>query len=122
MLLGIYCYTVMPFGLKNAGETYQRAMNVIFREHIHKIIECYINDIAVKSCDKGDHLANLKRVFNIMRAHQLKMNSTKSFLGVANGKFFRFVITCKGIHLDPEKIHAPQEMQPQINLKELRGL
>jgi len=77
----IYCYTMMPFGLKNVGATYQRAMNVIFCKHIRDTVECYVDDIAVKSHDKGDHLADLRRVFNIMRSHQLKMNPTKSFLG-----------------------------------------
>ena len=120
--LGVYCYTVMPFGLKNAGAIYQRAMNTIFYEHIRKTVECYVNDITVKSHDKGDHLADLKRVFDIMRAHQLKMNSTKSFLGVASAKFLGFVVTSKGIHLDPEKIRSIQEIQPSRNLKELRGL
>jgi len=63
-----------------------------------------VDDIAVKSSDKDDHIANLKTVFDIMRAHQLKMNPTKSFLGVASGKFLGFVVTSKGIHLDPEKV------------------
>jgi len=57
MPLGIYCYIVIPFGLKNTGGIYQRAMNVIFHEHIHKNVECYVDDIAVKSSDKSDHLA-----------------------------------------------------------------
>jgi len=46
----------------------------------------------------------------------------KSFLGVAIGKFLGFVVTSKGIHLDPEKVHAIQEMQPPRNLRELREL
>ena len=79
--LGIHCYTVMPFGLKKAGATYQSAMNAIFREHMRKTVECYVDDIAVKSHTKGDHIADLKIVFEIMRTHQLKMNPTKSFLG-----------------------------------------
>ena len=54
-------------------------------------MECYVDDIAVKSRTKGDHIADLKVVFDIMRAHQLKMNPTKSFLGVASGKFLGFV-------------------------------
>jgi len=58
----------MPFGLKNASASYQRAINAIFLEHICKIVECYVDDIAVKSRDKGDHLADLKRVFDIMWA------------------------------------------------------
>jgi len=64
--LGVYCYTVMPFGLKNVGVIYQCAMNAIFHELICKTIECYVDDIVVKSRDKGDHLADLKRVFDIM--------------------------------------------------------
>ena len=79
--LGVYCYTVMPFGLKNAGVTYQRVMNAIFHEHIRKIVECNVDDIAVKSRAKGDHIADLKIVFDIMEANQLKMNPTKFFLG-----------------------------------------
>jgi len=61
---GVYCYTVIPFGLKNAGATYQQAMNTIFHKHIRKTVECYVDDIAVKSYAKGDHIADLKRVFN----------------------------------------------------------
>ena len=53
--LEVYCYTVMPFRLKNAGATYQRAMNVIFHEHICKTVECYVDDITVKSHTKDDH-------------------------------------------------------------------
>ena len=121
-LLGVYCYTVMPFGLKNAGATYQRAMSTIFREHLRKTVECYVDDIAVKSRNKADHLGDLRITFVIMRTHQLRMNLTKSFLGVASGKFLDFVVTSKGIHLAPKKIRAIQEMQPPRSLKELRGL
>ena len=81
-------------------------MNTIFNEHIRKTVECHVDNIAVKSCAKGDHIADLKTVFDIMRAHQLKINPTKSFLGVASGKFLGFVVTSKGIHLDPEKVRA----------------
>ena len=86
------------------GETYQRAMNAIFHKHIHKTVECYVDDIVIKSRAKGDHIADLKMIFDIMRMHQLKMNPTKSFLGVASGKLLGFVVTSKGIHLDPEKV------------------
>jgi len=77
----------MPFGLKNAGAAYQRAMNVIFHEHMRKTVECYVDDIAVKSRAKGVYIANLKTIFDIMQTHQLKMNPIKSFLGMASGKF-----------------------------------
>ena len=47
--IGVYCYTVMPFGLKNAGETYQRAMNTIFRDHLRKTVECYVETLLSKA-------------------------------------------------------------------------
>ena len=117
MLLGVYCYTIMPFGLKNAGATYQRAMSTIFRDHLQKMVECYVDDIAVKSHSKSNHLGDLRTVFDIMWAHQLKMNLTQSFWRVSSG-----IITSKEIHLDPDKVKAIQSMQPPRTLKELRGL
>ena len=97
-------------------------MNTIFSKHLCKIVECYVDNIAVKSRNKDYHLTDLRKVFEIMRTHQLKMNPAKSFLGVASGKFLGFVVTSKEIHHDPEKIRAIQEMRPPRNLKELRGL
>src|SRR5436189_1334894 len=111
--LGVFCYTVMPFGLKNAGATYQRAMDKIFSKLTRKTVECYVDDIAVKSRHKGDHLRDLREVFDLIRAHQLKMNPTMSFLEVFSGKFLGFVVTSKGIHLDPEKNSAIRDMEPQ---------
>ena len=61
---GIYCYKVMPFGLKNAGATYQRAMQKIFDNVLHKYVECYIDDLVVKTKRREDHLVDLRFVFN----------------------------------------------------------
>src|SRR3954466_6586283 len=105
-------HTVMPSRLKNAGATYQRVMDKIFCKLTRKTTECYVDDIAVKSRHKGDHLQDLKEVFDLIRSHQLKLNLTKSFLGVSSGKFLGFVVTSKGIHLDPEKINAIRDMEP----------
>ena len=46
---GLYCYTIMPFGLKNAGETYQKLMNHVLQDHIRKNVEVYMDDIIIKS-------------------------------------------------------------------------
>lgn len=62
--LGVYCYTMMPFGLKNTREIYQRAMEKIFRPHPRKIVECYVDDIVVISRAKNDHLTELEEVFS----------------------------------------------------------
>jgi len=85
--LGVYCYAVMSFGLKNVSATYQRVMSIIFHDHLWKMMECYVDDIVVKNRSKNNHLDDLRIVVNIMRAHQLKMSPTKSFLRVSSGKF-----------------------------------
>ena len=54
---GIFCYRVMPFGLKNAGATYQRFVNKIFALQIGKTMEVYIDDMLVKSMEEKDHIA-----------------------------------------------------------------
>src|SRR5256886_12193446 len=65
--LGVYYYTVMPFGLKNAGATYQRAMDKIFRPYIRRTVEYYVDDIAVTSHRHANHLTDLREVFDVMR-------------------------------------------------------
>ncbi|GAA0155165.1 hypothetical protein LIER_12950 [Lithospermum erythrorhizon] len=60
---GLFCWTVMPFGLKNAGATYQRMVNAIFANHIGRNMEIYVDDMLVKSKEMGHHLENLKETF-----------------------------------------------------------
>jgi hypothetical protein len=74
--VGLYEWIVMTFGLKNAGTTYQRAMNYIFHELIRKIVEIYIDDVVVKSKSYKEHLADLRRTLECTRKHGLKMNPT----------------------------------------------
>jgi len=66
--LGVFCYTVMLFSLKIAGATYQRAMSTIFRDHLRKTVECYIDDIAIKIHD-NNHLHDLRMMFDLMQAY-----------------------------------------------------
>ncbi|XP_058216876.1 uncharacterized protein LOC131327758 [Rhododendron vialii] len=119
---GIFCYMVMPFGLKNAGATYQRAMTVIFGDMLHNIIECYVDDLVAKTRNKEDHLDDLKQIFERLRWYKLKMNPLKCAFGVCSGKFLGFVVRSRGIEIDPVKIKAILEMPPPKNLKELKGL
>src|SRR5262249_13045180 len=73
----IYCYVVIPFGLKNAGATYQRAMTTIFHDMMHLYMEVYVDDILVKSRTREDHPKTLPRVLQRAREHKLKMNPKK---------------------------------------------
>ena len=120
--MGIFCYKVMSFGLKNAGATYQRAMTKIFHDLIHKIVECLVDDLVVKAVSHEEHFHNLKVVFDRLREHALKLNPLKCAFMVSSGKFIGFIIRHKRIEIDPSKIKAIMEMPPPRNLKQLRGL
>ncbi|XP_071933254.1 uncharacterized protein [Coffea arabica] len=103
---GIYCYKVMPFGLKNAGATYQRAMQRIFDDMLHKNVQCYVDDLVVKSKKREDHIQDLRRVFQRLRRYQLKMNPLKCAFGVTSDKFLGFIVHQRGIEVDRFKIDA----------------
>ena len=90
--IGNFYYTVMPFGLKNAGATYQRAMTAIFHDMMHKEIEDYVDDIVVKSKTRGDHLAILRKVFERCRLYKLHMHLLRCAFGVTAGKFLGFLV------------------------------
>jgi hypothetical protein len=78
---------VMTFGLKNAGATYQRAMNLILHELLGNTVEVYIDDIVVKSAEFSSHIADLRKAFDKMHRYGLKMNPRKCVFGVSAGKF-----------------------------------
>nr|KYP34903.1 Retrotransposable element Tf2 [Cajanus cajan] len=120
--LGTYEWVVMPFGLKNAGATYQRAMNLIFHDLIEKFMQVYIDDIVIGSKRKVDHIQHLKLSFERMRKHGLKMNPLKCAFGVSAGDFLGFVVHQKGIEIDKNKTRAIMETKPPSNKKELQSL
>ncbi|KAG9450365.1 hypothetical protein H6P81_010330 [Aristolochia fimbriata] len=117
---GIFCYKVMPFGLKNAGVTYQRAMQNIFDDFLHKRVECYVDDLVVKTKQRSDHLLDLRAVFERLRRFQLKMNPLKCAFGVTSGKFLGFIVHHRGIEIDQSKIDAIQKMPAPRNVSELK--
>jgi len=107
---GMYCYRVMPFGLKNAGATYQRAMVTLFHDMMHKEIEVYVDDMIAKSKDEENHITALKKLFERLRKYQLKLNPAKCTFGVKSGKLLGFVVSNNGIEVDPNKVKAIQAM------------
>ena len=79
--LGLYCYRVMPFGLKNAGATYQRLVNRMFTDQIGKTMEVYVDDMLVKSRFSTDHVRDSDSMFCILRKYGMKLNPLKCHLG-----------------------------------------
>lgn len=119
--IGTYEWVVMPFGLKNAGATYQRAMNLIFHDLIGRTVEVYIDDVVVKSASKADHLGHLRQAFERMRKHGLKMNPKKCAFGVTAGNFLGFLIHQRGIEIDKNKAKAIMAAPPPTSKKELQS-
>ncbi|CAL8152777.1 unnamed protein product [Prunus armeniaca] len=77
---GTHCYKVMPFGLKNAGATYQRLVNKIFKEQIGKTMEVYVDDMLVKAPERADHIENLAEAFSVLRKYNMKLNRANAHL------------------------------------------
>lgn len=103
---GIYCYKVMPFGLKNFSATHQCEMQKLFDDMLHKVVKCYVDDLVVKSSKKTNHLKDLRNVFDCLRRYQLKMSLLKCAFNVTSGKFLRFIVYHHGIEIYQFKIDA----------------
>jgi hypothetical protein len=116
---GMYCYVTMPFGLRNAGATYQRCMNHVFGEHIGRIVEAYIDDIVVKTRKAFDLLSDLETTFRCLKAKGVKLNPEKCVFGVPRGMLLGFIVSERGIEAKPEKIAAITNMCP---IKDLKGV
>ncbi|KAI5312660.1 hypothetical protein L3X38_041833 [Prunus dulcis] len=119
---GLYCYKVMPFGLKKAGATYQRLVNHLFAPLIGNTMEVYVDDMLVKSRTADKHIPNLSAMFTILKQYKMRLNPTKCAFGVASGKFLGFMISQRGIEANPEKIQAILDMTIPKTVKDIQSL
>lgn len=120
--LGVFCYQKMPFGLKNAGATYQRLVNRLFANQVGRNIEVYVDDKVVKSRTVQQVPEDLRETLNTLRAANMKLNSQKCTFGVGSGKFLGFMILKRGIDANPKKIQAIVDMAPPRTIKEVQRL
>ena len=114
-----YHYKVMPFKLKNARSTYQRMMTRMFKSLLGKNIEIYIDDMVVKSKMVSEHLGDLRTIFEILRNYKLRLNAFKCSFGVRSGKFLGYMVTHRGIEVNPDQIKAINNLRSPRNLKEV---
>ena len=119
---GLFCYKVMPFGLKNVGATYQRLMNKMFTHQIGRNVQVYVDDMLVKSLRENDHLNNLQEMFDTLWSYNMKLNLSKCVFGVTAGKFLGFMVSKRGIEVNPEKVWAIMELEPPRMVKEVQSL
>ena len=100
--IGNYHYKMMPFSLKNAGSTYQRMITRMFESQLGKSIKVYIDDMVVKSKVVSEHMGDLGNIFEILRKHKLRLNASKCSFGVGSGKFLGYMVTHRGIEVNPD--------------------
>jgi hypothetical protein len=119
---GLYCYKMMPFGLKNAGATYQWLVNRMFRSQIGRNVEVYVDDMLVKSIWATKHIEDLWETFQTLRKYKMKLNPMKYAFRVSSGKFLGFMVSQRGIEVNPEKVKAVLDMQAPRTTKQLQQL
>ena len=119
---GTYCYRVIPFGLKNAGVTYQRLVNKMFQLQIERTMEVYVDDMLVKSLAPANHLDHLQETFNILRSYHMKLNPDKCAFGIVSRKFLGFMVNQRGIEANHDKIKVILDMKSPSLTKELQRL
>ena len=112
----------MPFGLKNAGATYQRLVNKMFQVQIGWNMEVYVDDILVKSTRSRNHTHDLHEAFGMLKQYGMKLNPAKCAFRVPSGQFLGYIVSSKGIEANPKKIQAILEMQSPKMTKQLQQL
>ncbi|KAL0386251.1 UNVERIFIED_CONTAM: hypothetical protein Sradi_3019400 [Sesamum radiatum] len=119
---GTSCYIAIPFGLKNAGATYQRLVDKIFRPQLGRNMEVYVGNMLIKSKEDHHHVEDLDETFAVLRKYRLKLNPEKCAFRVSGGSFLGFMVTQWGIVANLDKIKAIVDMGPPTNINEVQRL
>jgi hypothetical protein len=119
---GLYCYVVMPYGLKNALPTFVWAMSMTFGDLIRDKVEVYVDDIMVKTKRGSTLVEDLTLVFDRLGATRTKLNPDKCVFSVSAGKLLGFLVSYRGIEANPEKIKAIEAMRPPTRIKDVQKL
>ncbi|GKB20943.1 reverse transcriptase domain-containing protein, partial [Tanacetum coccineum] len=117
-----YCYTKMPFRLKNAGTTYQRLIDPTFQSQIGRNSEAYVDDMVIKSNDDTMLLVDVAETFDNLKRINMKLNPKKYSFGVEEDKFLGYMVTSEGIRANPKKNKALANLQSPLSLKEMQSL
>ena len=119
---GLFCYNVMPFGLKNVGATYQRLVTKMFQPLLGKTMEVYIDDMLIKSKERSDHTMHLQQAFDLLKTYGMKLNPAKCAFGVSASRFLGFMMTLRGIEANPSQLKVILESPTPSSRKEVQQL
>lgn len=119
---GIYCYTCMPFGLKNVGVEFQESMNRAFKGLIGKTVKVYVDNIIIKLKDKNIAIADLREVFDRLCKIGMELNPKKCTFSVSSGRCLGYVVSQREIEANLVKIKVIQEMPEPKTVKDVQSL
>ena len=108
---GTFAYRKLPFGLKNAGATFQRAMSYAFHD-IKSIVQPYLDDLPAKSRQCQDHMDHLQQIFMHSRHYNIRLNPHKCIFRVESGRPLGFIVANDGIPINPLKVGAITKLPP----------
>ena len=117
---GTYAYQKMPFGLLNAGATFQRAMDIVFKGMMNKTIVVYLDDITTYSEKRNNHCHGLKQIFERCKRYGISLNPRNSYVTLSEGKILGFIVSKEGICIDPDRIKAISEIPLPHNKKSMQ--
>jgi ribonuclease HI/dsDNA-binding SOS-regulon protein len=119
---GVFCYQVMPFGLKNAGATYQWMMQNCLGSQIGHNIQVYIDDVVITTRKEESLISDMEETFDNLNRYKLKLNPTKCYFGVSAGQLLGFLVSARGIEANPKKIQAILTMGKPTKLHDVQKL
>ncbi|GKB68196.1 reverse transcriptase domain-containing protein [Tanacetum coccineum] len=112
----------MPFGLRNAGATYQRLVDKTFHGQIGRNLEVYVDDLVIKSRTEDEIVRDIEETFKTLRKINMKLNPKKCTFGVEEGMFLGYQVNTKGIKICPDKVDAVLSLQSPKCLKDVQKL
>nr|GEY83463.1 reverse transcriptase domain-containing protein [Tanacetum cinerariifolium] len=118
----VYCYTKMPFDLKNAGATYQRLVDKAFDSQVGQNIKVYVDDLVIKSHTETEMLRDIDEMFRTLRRINMKLNPKKCLFEAMKGMFLGYMINPKEIKPYPEKTEAVLRLPSPRTIKEFQSL
>ena len=86
---------------------------------IGRNVQVYADDMLIKSLCENDHLDDLQETFDTLRSYNMKLNPSKCVFWVTAGKFLGFMVSQRGIEVNPEKVRAIMELKPPRTVKEV---
>ncbi|GJX28588.1 reverse transcriptase domain-containing protein [Tanacetum coccineum] len=119
---GVFCYSKMPFGLRNAGATYQRLVDKAFHKQIGRNLEVYVDDLVIKIRTEDEIIRDIEETFKTLREINMKLNPKKCTFGVEEGMFLGYKVNTKGIKVCSDKVDVVLSLPSPKCLKDVQKL